>query len=213
MEIFWQEMHERNDGPALTGSRLANIERYLGLSRRDFPAGSEVLEIGVGLGHCTRELAAAGVRVSVLDTCPAALARVRDVAYRLYRHRWANSLLSDTFDLVFCHLVTQHMSENDILWQHPNVFRSLKPGGRFVCQWAGSRIPGENNLTETILGQYGPVDGIGTVGTISGRMCRDENYVRDLVSRCGGEVTDVRGRFEWERFASYWFTTESRRAS
>ena len=212
MEKFWAEMHAKGDGPALTGSSLANMCDVLGLPLRRFTPGLRLLEIGIGMGKATREMAARGVEVSAMDICNEALRKVSTVARGLHLHRDANELVSDTFDVATSLLVTQHMSETDVLWQFPHVLRSLKPEGRFIVQWAGSRIEGENDLPDTILGQYGPVDAITPVGMISGRMVRTEEHATALIERCGGTVLEVRGRREFPEFKSCWFVTECMRA-
>jgi len=170
-----------------------------------------MLEIGVGLGRATKEIHDLGVVVDTLDICNEALDRVVDFTRARYLHRDIENLSVDEYDLAVSLLVTQHMSDRDILWQFPRVFRSLNQKGRFVVQWAGSRIDGENDNHGTVLGEYGPVDGITPVGMISGRMVRSESHATSLIERSGGKVLEIRGRREFPEFKSCWFVTECRK--
>jgi SAM-dependent methyltransferase len=212
MEKNWQRYHEEQKETALTGSHLANYSKYLGIPEHKFRKGLRVLEIGVGRGHATHEMARRGCVVSALDICERALQTVLDCTERGYLHRLAGALPSDSFDLAISHLVTQHMSEADIIWQFPHVFRSLTEHGRFVIQWAGSHVPGENNLPESIVGEEGTPHVQNTPSMMGGRMVRDPDYAALLVKACGGVMLDTRCRNEWPEYQSYWYVTEARRA-
>jgi SAM-dependent methyltransferase len=213
----WQRWHNEQKETALTGSTLDSYCHRLGLNRADFNRHRLILEIGVGRGHATREMVKLGNTVMAMDICPRALETAHKAgAYQVWLHENAAWLPSNMFDLAISHVVTQHMSEADILWQFPHVFRSLvsageRPPGIFVVQWAGSHVPGENNLTETIVGEEGQPTVQNTPSMLGGRMVRDPEYATKLVERCGGEVLNIRCRAEFPEFSSYWFVTECRR--
>ena len=208
----WQDFHERQEQGPLTGSKLSSYCRHLGIDRKVFRRGLRVLEIGVGFGHATREMVAAGCIVSVLDICERALVSVRDVAAACYLNERIEELPDGAFDLAVSLLVTQHMSEHDLAWQFPHVYRSLAPNGRFVVQWAGSDVVGENNDPRSILDRDPSIKGPHGIAMFNGRMVRDERYAAELVCRFGGEVVETRARRSFPVFRSYWFVTETRRA-
>jgi SAM-dependent methyltransferase len=211
MEAVWHGWHEQQLQGPLSGTHLSGYARYLGLDLDRLHAGVKVLEIGVGLGTATHEMAARGCEVSVLDICLRAIETVADCIKFGYLHREVKLLPSDHFDLAISHLVTQHMSEADILWQFPEVFRSLKSTGRFLIQWAGSNVPGEDNLKESIVGEEGQLHHPGLPGMKSGRMTRNPIYAHELIVRCGGRLVQTRCRFEWPEYKSYWYATEAAR--
>src|ERR1700760_1828233 len=76
---FWDRAHGGEDPYWLSGFSGPDIWRRLDVSGR-IRRGAVVLNIGVGLGHCTRALAEAGCVVHALDISPIALERVRNIA-------------------------------------------------------------------------------------------------------------------------------------
>ena len=206
MEGNWQAYHLERKTTALTGSTLRSYFSYHGLSHADFPADSRVLEVGVGLGHVVRELAAKGCRVWAFDICSEALSSVRDVTSGEYLHRLADSLPTGFFDIITHHLVTQHMSDVDLIWQLPHLIRSLKTTGHLHIQWAGSDVPGENDIAESIVGEEGHPEKQNTPSMMGGRMVRSESHAQELIENAGGLVVEVTDRRAWPNFASSWFS-------
>ena len=177
MEANWQAYHEQQKVTALTGSHLDSYCLYHGLFLADYHPGVRVLEVGVGLGHAVREAAARGCKVSVLDICPRALETVSDAIERGYLHRNVGDLPLAYFDLITHHLVTQHMSDTDLRWQLPALIASLRFTGRLHIQWAGSDVPGENDLAESIVGEEGKPDEQNTpsmIGSVTRHPTKDK---------------------------------------
>jgi SAM-dependent methyltransferase len=164
-----------------------------------------VLEVGVGLGYAVREAVKRGCDVSALDICQRALDTVADVAAMKFLHREADRIPPSYFDLITHHLVTQHMSDTDLRWQLPHVIRSLRPTGRLHIQWAGSDVPGEDDLTESIIGVEGEPDVQNTPSMMGGRMVRSEAHARELIEEAGGTVVEITDRRKWQQYASSWF--------
>lgn len=212
MRENWQRYHQEQKVTALTGSGLDSYHRYHGLTPRSYAPGTVVLEVGVGLGRAVREAFKMGCRVSVLDICRRALETVNDVCDGLYLHEEIDKLPSDTFDLITHHLVTQHMSDGDLKDQLPHLIRALKPIGRLHIQWAGSDVPGENDLTDSIVGEEGKPDEINTPSMMGGRMVRSERHATELIEAAGGRVVRITDRRSWKQYASTWFSMEVARA-
>lgn len=206
MEDNWSEYHRQRKATALTGSTLRSYFTYHGLTDADFPSGAKVLEVGVGLGHVIRELTERGCDVRAMDICETALASVRSFTKGDYLHRLADSLPTGFFDIITHHLVTQHMSDTDLRWQLPHVIRSLKPTGRLHIQWAGSDVPGENDITESIVGEEGHPEKQNTPSMMGGRMVRTEQHAQDMIEEAGGRVIAVTDRRSWPNFSSSWFS-------
>lgn len=141
---FWDRAHRTEARLWLTGSTGAQIWDRLDVRRRIRP-GATVLNIGVGLGHCTRDLKAAGCIVHVLDISPVALDRVRDIAVV---HRAGDALPRRTFDLALSHLVAQHMTDADLIAQIKTVLPALRWRGVLAMQFA-SLSSGETMRAES----------------------------------------------------------------
>ncbi len=151
--------------PATSGEKMWGFLNIKG----KLSEGAEALEIGVGSGRCTRDVIARGVRLSALDISPAALKKVEGLVVAGYLQ--ATGLPSDTFDVVFSHLVSQHMSDEDLVIQVEQVLRALKPSGVFAMQFASGRKKGQSLLMQQ-----------------RGGVCRTLDDMRKLVAEVGGQV-------------------------
>lgn len=140
----WEHQHEHNVLQDLSGYQLPWITPYMHLEPYLVP-GNTVLEIGVGTGVCTRELAAANMKVHCLDIAEKGLDKVRDVA-TCWLESQLEELPSAFFDLAISHLVTQHLNNRQLSRQLANVVRALKPTGVFAMQYAHP-LPGQSEKT------------------------------------------------------------------
>lgn len=199
----WRGFHKSGYVPALTGTGFDHMVKYYELEGV-LHKGTAVLEIGVGLGLCVKGFHERGCRVSALDICDEAFKGIRGFIDGAYLDEHVEDLPESAFDLAISHLVTQHMSETGLLGQFPAVIRSIKPTGRFFVQFAGSDIPEENNIAETIVGT--PADN--RVSMLGGRMVRTHDYAERLVNRCGGKVNRVAGMRRFPQYKSYWYWME-----
>jgi 2-polyprenyl-3-methyl-5-hydroxy-6-metoxy-1,4-benzoquinol methylase len=136
--------------------------------------GARVLNVGVGMGRCTRELADRGCLVSVLDISPAAVERVADVAAG-YLATELDGLPVDAFDVALSHLVAQHMSDQDLESQIRAVVRSLSTGGVAAIQYAtnATGVPTDDSLPHNVK---------------SGNVRRTEDGFHAIVDRAGGRL-------------------------
>jgi len=140
-----------------------------------------------------------------MDVCESAFKCIDGKVNQTFLHP-GDDLPSDHFDIVYSFLVTQHMPEDDILLQFPNVIRSLKrETGRFFVQFAGSTVKDENNIKirDTCVDERG----VNTEGIPPGiqRMVRTKEYAKKLTRDCGGTVIRVAGDKDFAQFKSYWY--------
>lgn len=171
---WWDRAHETDHAYWLSGTAGAEVWHRLDVIDRLGP-DAQVLNIGVGLGRCTRALWLRRCNVSVLDISPVALARVDDIATGYLADDLA-SLPANRFDVALSHLVSQHMRDADLQDQIQHVVRSLKPGGVFAMQYATHRhgvAPDQPQSTDMAKG---------------GSICRTEEGLAALVERAGGRV-------------------------
>jgi SAM-dependent methyltransferase len=171
---WWDRAHDTDHQQWLTGSPGAEVWERLDVAGLLQP-GVDVLNIGVGLGRCTRELAALGCAVSALDISPVAVERVKDVATG-YLASDLGSLPANRFDLALSHLVAQHMRDADLLDQIHHVVRSLKPDGLFAMQYADHKFGVLPDQPQTLDMAKG------------GSICRQEDQMAALVDQAGGKV-------------------------
>ncbi|WP_342131693.1 class I SAM-dependent methyltransferase [Hydrogenophaga sp. OTU3427] len=124
----------------------AALPRYKFLCDR-IPSGVTALNIGVGHGGLEALLIKKGVEVSCLDPSETAISRIREKLQLGHRAKvgfsQAMPFNNDSFDAIFMTEVLEHL-ENDALDQTlKEVFRTLKPGGKFI-----GTVPANENLLD-----------------------------------------------------------------
>ena len=98
--------------------------------------GEQILDLGCGDGRLTVEIAQYGCTVTGIDSSPNLVAAAKK--------RGVNAFVKDAhyveyfeaFDAVFSNAALHWMPHQDILFD--NVFRALKPGGRFIAEMGGA---------------------------------------------------------------------------
>lgn len=192
IESWWAEAHARSDRGWLTGSYGRAVWDSLAVSSRVVP-GRAVLNIGVGLGQCTRDLVDAGCAVSVLDICPLALDRVRDVVQACYLASELDRLPDAAFDLAISHLVTQHMVDADLDPHVRHVLRSLGPDGLFAMQFAYGWDQETGIAGETLADAK------------TGGVIRKLSHMAALVERAGGMISRAHIISNYPQYRSGWY--------
>lgn len=187
IDEHWETFHKQNRAGALTGTSLERLNKHFKFSHL-LKNDINLLNIGVGLGFCTKAYSDIGCNVYALDICQNALDRVLPYTKGCFLHKNADSLPSDFFDVAVSYLVTQHMSDEDILWQLPHVIRSLKDTGRLYIQFSCNKEPRFNNIKDKVVGDLNTRRPV--VSMLNGTMCRTREYAEDLVNDSGGEVVD-----------------------
>lgn len=203
----WETIHENRTVTMLTGTTINAYARYHGLRGRSFSRGTRILEVGVGLGSATRALYRRGCEVSCLDISEKALASVLSLTKAGYLHAEADRLPSGHFALVIHHLVTQHMSDDDLRWQLPHLVRSLSPAGRMTIQWASSEIAGENDNQNAFLGEDWEPGVLTGPSLMGGRMVRSPEKAVRMIADAGGSVVEVKQIASWPDCKMVWFRT------
>ncbi|HVG22645.1 MAG TPA: class I SAM-dependent methyltransferase, partial [Thermoanaerobaculia bacterium] len=110
------------------------------------PPGTEVLDLGCGIGRWSRQLARRGARVVGVDLAPSMIAEARRrtnasaIDYRVGDLRTLD--LGRTFDRVLAVTVLQHiLDDDDFAAAAATVARHLAPGGRAVLLEAAPTRP------------------------------------------------------------------------
>ena len=140
--------------------------------------GKVILDIGVGGGDESKELYEKGCVVHALDISPLGLERVKPYTIERYLPSQLKELPENFFDLVISHLVTQHMSDEDLLEQMKAVIKGLKKEGIFAMQFADSEIE-HYHINQDIERQK------------SGSICRSIEKMKKMVKEAGGKIVGI----------------------
>jgi SAM-dependent methyltransferase len=169
---FWESEHVAYN----ENRKIVNLSGYgLGaysdcLDILDLAAkAAKVLDIGVGTCQAIRDLKAMGKQVGALDCCPTALVRAHREGARTYTA--PEKLPDNEFDLILCHLVSQHLPDDILLDLLTHAFRSLTPAGTLAIQSAD--VPGRVRQAFQFVA--------------AGNILRDESQMRDLLARAGAK--------------------------
>lgn len=134
LKEYWAEIHRKNNIRYLTGSCGNAVWNSLQITDLIKP-DSVILNIGVGLGKCTISLSRLCKNIYVLDICKEAIDRVSSFVKAGWLAENISEMPENYFDLAISHLVTQHMTDDDLENQIKYVIKSLKPDGIFAMQF------------------------------------------------------------------------------
>lgn len=171
---FWESSHKQKIHRWLTGSSLTQVKKNLDLSELIDTNHLIILEVGVGLGYCTRELSK-NHEVDALDISIKALKNVEKFCQQTYAN--SEKLQSNKYDLIIVHLVIQHMSNISLNNLLIDLIRSLKPNGLLAIQ----------NIVSLDNYDYTDFD-LSLEKEKAGNMVRSLSYMKDIISESGGTV-------------------------
>jgi ubiquinone/menaquinone biosynthesis C-methylase UbiE len=156
---FWEEKHKQEDIIYLSG-----VRGPMTLERLHVPnnlKGLKVLEVGVGLGHCTKYLHEHAGDLNCLDISEVALDRVKSFCTMKFLSTQLDQLPDNCYDIAISHLVAQHMNDVDLQEQLLHVIRSLNNKGTFAMQYCfpiDGGVPMESEPAEKSGTVYRPVE-------------------------------------------------------
>jgi len=173
VESFWNKCHKNKELLYLSGCNYEETVNFLRVADK-VKRGTAVLEIGVGMGYVTRGLYDLGAIVDALDISPVALERVSGYCRKTYHVFEVNKLTDNSYDLVICHNVVQHVPTVDLKAELIEVIRALKPTGVFAIEFVSSdnaNDAGANPRQQDIT---------------AGALCRTPEFMMNLVTESGG---------------------------
>jgi 2-polyprenyl-3-methyl-5-hydroxy-6-metoxy-1,4-benzoquinol methylase len=171
----WEQKHNNKDKGALSGCVYAETVDFLQI--RDLvQSEANVLEIGVGFGYVTEALSKL-CTVSALDISEVALRRVSGYCLSTYLVEKIETLPADSFDLIICHNVIQHVPTNLLKAEFKHVIASLKSTGVLAVEFISSKdVVDDGDVQE--------VNGIGNYS-------RTSEFMKLLFSELGGNSVMV----------------------
>ena len=178
MKTFWENTHKRETVSLLSGCKYDETIDFLQVSSLIKPRGY-VLEVGVGLGHVTRGLYAAGATVCGLDISGLALNRVKQYCERVFTVEEIAELPTDYFDVVICHNVIQHIPTDLLIEELEHIIRSLKTNGIFAMEFVSGDDVGDSWSPEYVYSKGLPT------------FTRSPEFMVSLVTSVGGECFEV----------------------
>jgi len=93
--------------------------------------GERILDLGCGDGVLTKKLMDLGCDVVAVDSSVAQIEAARKLGLNAFTISGEDLLYNEEFDAVFSNAVLHWIKRADVMLA--GVYRSLKPGGRFVC--------------------------------------------------------------------------------
>ena len=171
---WWERAHIKQHKGWLTGSMGQEVWKNLEITDK-LKVGANVLNIGVGMGHCTRELAKLGLNsLHALDISRKALDSVKDIAV-CWTPDKLSAMPSNFFDVAISNLVAQHMSDKDLIPQIREVCRALKPDGVFAIQMA-QNIDNKHKIDQSVKTQK------------TGGVLRTNKEITKIIKSAGGKI-------------------------
>lgn len=134
----WENCHNKNEREHhfyLTGSSLEQYTTLFNCSNH-YQTSNTILEIGIGEGKAIREMYNHGKQVTATDISKFSKKKIEDVAI-FYHLDDINNISSNSFDIIFCHLVVQHIDNNMLEYHLKHFIPTLKNDGIYYIQYRG----------------------------------------------------------------------------
>lgn len=173
----WEKCHEKVESEHhffLTGSHL---KQYLNLFKcyNHYKVSNNILEIGIGEGQVVKEMASHGKNITTCDISKSAKDKIKDIA-SYYHLNDIDKIPKNNFDIIFCHLVVQHIDDSMLEYHLKHFIPTLNKKGVYYIQYRGKHnITIDKKIDE--LCKYGDVT-------------RDAKYFKTVVEKYNGVVIE-----------------------
>ncbi len=118
--------------------------------------GETILDAGCGDGALTAQLAASGAKLRGVDQSPAMVAAARALGLTVDEHSLTDLPYREEFDAVFSNAALHWLSIDQQPKALAALYRSLKPGGRFVAEMGGQgNIAAIRTALSAVLAPHG----------------------------------------------------------
>ena len=173
----WEDCHlmvENEHHFFLTGSHLNQYLQIFNCNTH-YIMSSNILEIGIGEGQVVKEMFNDGKNITTSDISESAKDKIKDIA-SYYHLNNIDNIPKNTFDIIFCHLVVQHIDNNMLEYHLKHFIPTLNDNGIYYIQYRGQHeINNDKNIDE--LCKYGDVT-------------RRPEYFKNIVEKYNGIVIE-----------------------
>ncbi len=149
-QVYGQLFDELPDHPQRTGRtgvRAELIAAQLALLRPFLTAASTYVEVGCGDALLTKQIAAHVAAAIGIDVTEQLVARDAPASFRFALCDGVVLPLADgTADLVYSNQLMEHLHPEDAAAQLGEIYRVLKPGGRYICV-TPNRLTGPHDIS------------------------------------------------------------------
>jgi SAM-dependent methyltransferase len=149
---FYIASHEEGGEAAFAASGRRDVELFFGELEHLLTPTTDVVDIGCGIGRMDEFVAPSVRRLTGIDVSGDMIRQARSRLGQVNNVEFVEGdgetipLPDACADLVFSHIVFQHIPRKHAARYFPEVFRVLRPGGRFVFQMP--EMPGGGQAPE-----------------------------------------------------------------
>ena len=186
----WDYQHAEDNKKSLSNCQYQETLDFLHLNNV-LKQGDKVLEVGVGMGHVTNGFRERGFSISGFDISPIGLERVRNVCDAVYAFEDLENIPSNTFDVVLCNNVAQHMPTPLLSYEMFHFIRILKKDGLLAVKSVATDIMEDTGDDSELVVQHIKIprpDGKLKCDESIGCFCRSVVCFAKIIDRCGGIV-------------------------
>ena len=173
----WEDCHlmvENEHHFFLTGSYLNDYIKCFNC-RNHYHLSNNILEIGIGEGNVVREMVNHGKNITTSDISESAKDKIKDIS-SYYHLNNIDNIPKNNFDIIFCHLVVQHIDDNMLEYHLKHFIPTLNEKGVYYIQYRGKHEITINKNTDELC-KYGDVT-------------RDPVYFKNIVDKYNGIVIE-----------------------
>ena len=154
------------------------LNQYLELFQmyNKYSLSNTILEVGIGNGNALQEMYNDNKTLYALDIVQNALNKVKNIA-KTYLIDDIQKIPKNSIDIIFCHLVVQHINNDMFEYHLKNIIPCLNESGVYCIQY-------RENLNQNIDSKDFETEQNCKLGDV----LRTPVEVENLINTCGGKV-------------------------
>ena len=191
IEDFWSISHKNQAKRWITGSSPQDELGYLDVSMTNLEQ-MKILVVGVGTGETSNYLASLGCDVDVLDITDNAFNCLSSDISEKFLVSHYSRIPNENYDLILHHLVAQHMSDENLIFQLNIIINSLKKNGELHMQFASSKNQKLNDGQQSALQQK------------KGHVLRSEERIKSMLVNLNFREFSISKETEFPEYQSGW---------
>ena len=190
---WWDEQHKIYDNNNNTYNYITNSSLNMYIDFFEcldlYIKATNILEIGIGTGRALKEMK--DKNLYAVDISEIAFNRIKDIAKTYYIENLPNNII----DLIFCNLVAQHVTDDELNKIFKYGIDSLKEDGTFLIQCADSL--NKNTESKELYDKGGKL--------------RDIETVSKMIKNANGKITYTTNKRYFNGGSIWWYGLHIRR--